>query len=133
MVSKAMTKVRQRARGEPGWRSRACLAVLLGLAPGVARAHGGGFELVLPAWLFASWFFLWAYSRWEERSAIKLATTGAVALAAVLGFPLASRLTDSTAPLDVAGSFIFWTVIAPLVLFGIVRFLTARPKAPPNA
>jgi hypothetical protein len=93
-------------------RTLATLAVLL--TPRVALAHGGGFELVLPAWFLGGFFLLWAMAGWSARARLKWTTTRVVVLAALVGGLVANRLSDRSAPLDVAETWILATIVVPL-------------------
>jgi hypothetical protein len=109
---------------------RVLVAVGILFAPRLAFAHGGGFELVLPAWFLGGFALLWALVHWNARARFKWATAGVVVLAAWVGGILANRWNDSTAPLDVASTWIQATVVVPALLFVTIRIFASRTNRP---
>jgi hypothetical protein len=111
-------------------RMPATLAVLL--TPRAAIAHGGGFELVLPAWLLGGVFLLWAVAGWSARARLKWTTTLVVVLAAWVGAIVANKWSDRSAPMDVAETWVLATVVVPLLVFATIRAVASRTKPPPH-
>ncbi len=107
-------------------------ALLLTAAPQVARAHGGGLELVVPLWPTFALAFLWFLLGWRARARAKVATLAAVTAAWWVGAFAAAQLSDSSEPLEVARSFALGTVLLPAVVW-VVAWRSTRwgARSPP--
>jgi cytochrome c oxidase assembly factor CtaG len=111
-------------------RLRAALAALL--TPRAALAHGGGFELILPAWFLGGFLLLWGVAGWNARARLKWITTLIVLLSAWVGGVIANRVSDRSWPADVAENWILGTVVGPLLVFATIRIAASRSKPHPT-
>jgi hypothetical protein len=112
---------------------RTASAFLLAAAPQLARAHGGGLELVVPLWPIFFLVFVWFLLAWRARARAKLTTLAAVTAAWWLGAFAADRPNGSRDPLDVAERFAIGTLLFPASVW-VVAWLwsRSRPSAPPE-
>src|SRR6266540_2450291 len=114
-----MMNDRVQANAKVRARVRAALAVLL--MPRAAVAHGGGFELIFPAWFLGGFLLLWAMVGWNARARLKWITTLIVVLSAWVGGIVADKWSDRSWPADVAEKWILGTVVVPLLVFATIR------------
>jgi len=118
------------ARKAAGRRRTVAVLALLS-TPAAALAHGGGLELVFPAWFLGGFLLLWVMAGWTAGARLKWATTVVVFLAAGLGAAVADRWSDRSWPADVARKWILVTVVVPLLLLLAIKAFASRSRPRP--
>jgi hypothetical protein len=128
-----MSPMSRLIQGNAVTRHRVLAVLALLLMPRAAVAHGGGFELILPAWFLGGFLLLWVMAGWNARARLKWLTTLAVVLFAGFGGIVADSSSDGSWPADVAEKWILGTVVVPLLVLAVIKAVTSRSNSRPRA